>query len=351
MEALKLTTANRNVLSLYSEKDIPDMEEVSDFIRANLLDKDIGAALDKIVSGVDFTKIGFSDKYLKGEKDKETKKLSEVEIDRYVKLQQALDEVNNELERNAKLYELAATDEERLVYLKKETDLLKNKKIALENIAIELKKERAERVKDLESFGVKFEGQDETLKMTNIDEILATERDKVNKLAKSGNDDLYEKEVEKFNKLDTLYKRFLDIQSQEIPEKLNEIFTGSIREIEIGDEISNIELSNFNELADQLRKRLEPFNQELEKLNSEMSLTETEDYAEKERILGEIYRVTADKASVLKRNIEELLDVEVISDDAISAVNETLNDTTKELDDSTYALKENTKAKEDNNEA
>lgn len=333
---------------LYSDEAFETLSDVSGFIGAMKLDRDINKELDKISSKIDFTKIGFSDEYLDPDKNKDAKKLSEVQIEQFIELKQAIDEVNDALAKNASLYNLAKTDEDRIRILNKEVELLKSKRTALEALVIALRGERTERVKDLKTFGVTFEGSGDELKMTNIDDILAAQKDKVNKLAKSGDEDLYERENERLSKLTTLYERFLEIQRNTIPATLNEILEGSIREFEIGENIEDIELENFGELAERLQKRLEPINKEIERLNRELSSTEAEDYTARAELLSQIFDTTSRKSTILAENIGILNDTEAQSEKVIKAITDATNEYRDAVDESKFSLVENTKAQEDN---
>lgn len=330
--------------------DLQEKIKLKEFVATT---KYIRSELENLAGSIKWEEIGFSKDYLSGAKDKEkdVKKLSEAEIERYIKLKEAIDAVNRELEKNANLLELAQTDEEKINLLNKEVSLLKEKKIAIDAYVNALRQERSQRVKDLKTFGVAFTGEGEELQMTNIDDILAEQKAKVNKLARAGDEDLYEREKERLENLTDLYKRFLDLQKSEIPGLLNESLSVAIREIDIGDEIANIELTGFNKLSEGIKAKLKPLTDTIENLNYELSMTDSEDYAKRQTILAAIFSKNEELADALNEALKEYNHVNAQSEITQEAVNEEIDNTNQSLKENSRTLRKNTEDIEDNTKA
>jgi TP901 family phage tail tape measure protein len=173
-----------------------------------------GIALD--LAPVDFDKINLGD--IKTEKSSSSPKdvssdKYKVDKDRYAALNQALADINNSLEVNAALQEKAITTKEKVELLDKEVELLKQKKIATDNLTKEQQKEATELKKSLSDSGLKFNGANPDF--ANYDAIVANKVAQINKITSTDDKSKAQRQslindLEKFKNSYTDYLSLLD---------------------------------------------------------------------------------------------------------------------------------------------
>lgn len=184
-----------------------------------------------------------SDKSKASEKEiKNIEKLS----DRYSLLQNRLDQVNNSLRDNKTIME-NSNDENKLKYLDKEIKLLKDQKVALENIRKEREKELAEQKKLLQSKGFKFGG----------DGVISNETSRLDSLVNWSNSlsgDKKENAIASVKDIAETVKSYTSLLLKDIPDVTNEI-----------KELTNATIDSQKEIADILKKQRETAIENMEK--------------------------------------------------------------------------------------
>lgn len=324
---------------------VKQMVVVRDFVAGELMLRD---KMKAILGDVDFSTVGFSDSYLNPDKDnKEKANLSKVLAERYTELYLAIDSVNNALEKNNTLQSITESDERKIQLLQEETGLLDKKSKAISNLLLELEKEQKQNIKDLQvKYGVKFTAAG-TLESSNISKVLKAQESKVNALAKAANEDAYNIEKERFDKLKELKDRAVELESSELPSLKNEKLGLDIRKKEIVSTYEDIEFTNFEKMSKSLEKAVEPFDKVLKDLNDQLSLTDTDDFSTRIKLMGDITNATTKKQQFLLTSVNSLEKTNYKYGKSQESLIDLTSDYKEKLDDATLAIKENTKATKD----
>ena len=145
----------------------------------------------------------------KGDKEKEVEDL-ELEIDRYYELNDALDDVNNALEKNRDLQKKAQTVSATKKLHKEEIDLLNQKLEALKKLQAEQRKDMTEQKNALKSAGFKF---DKEGNLTNYSSRLK----ELQKYANSLKGEAKEAQIEYVNSIMDVIDAYTSLSNDTIP--------------------------------------------------------------------------------------------------------------------------------------
>lgn len=193
---------------------------------------------------------------------------TEVKIDRYKQLQDAIDDVNNALSKN-KILQEQANGRNKIKYMNEEISLLKKKKEELKAIEKEMQKEARELENQLRKQGLNAKNGD----ITNYVSKLETQKKKVNSMANSNKSK--ENEIKKLEELIKTADRYFDLTSNELPKIQNEWLeiNSAIKEQrkEYVSLIRSSEEEVFNMLKDKIDKKKEQYEKETDKLREEIS--------------------------------------------------------------------------------
>lgn len=193
---------------------------------------------------------------------------TEVKIDRYKQLQDAIDDVNNSLSKNTILQD-QANGRNKIKYMNEEISLLKKKKEELKAIEKEMQKEARELENQLRKQGLNAKNGD----ITNYVSKLEAQKKKVNAMANSNKSK--ETEIKKLEELIKTADRYFDLTSNELPKIQNQWLeiNSAIKEQrkEYVSLIRSSEEEVFNMLKDKIDKRKEQYEKETDKLKEEIS--------------------------------------------------------------------------------
>jgi len=144
-----------------------------------------------------------------------------IEKDRYFALNQELERTNNLLDQiNTK--EEVADQKTKVSLMQEEISLLQHKQDVLHNLAEEQRKERNELVQYLSGKGIQFEGTGDAIKAVNATEVINRKIDEANAHRFDKDKTLYNKLKDELDDLQNKYKRFIEIQSQDLPKVQSE---------------------------------------------------------------------------------------------------------------------------------
>lgn len=257
-------------------------------------------------------------------------------VDRYHDLEDAINDVNNELETN-KILQDGATGQQKIKLMEKEIQLYKKQQQAIKNLIAEQKKEAQELKNSLSSQGVNFNSAGD---ISNYNQILTS---KVN-WANSLSGDSKEKAIDQVKELEEAMKSYDELVNKTIPsqEQEWESLNNTIKDVYktqaelIADMEKNIsetieyELKKrYNAKKEALNKEKELYNKEYEEANFEEEMnTERNKLAE---IQAEIDKVKNDTSRAgqlrLKQLLEEYEDQQkVINDKIKEQQNQAIND-------------------------
>lgn len=193
---------------------------------------------------------------------------TEVKIDRYKQLQDAIDDVNNALDKNKTLQE-QANGRDKIKYMNEEVSLLKKKKEELKAIEKEMQKEAKELENQLRKQGLNAKNGD----ITNYVSKLEAQKKKVNSMSNS--DKNKENEIKKLEELIKTADRYFDLTSNELPKIQNQWLeinsTIKQQRKEYMSLIRSSEEEVFNMIKDKIDKRKEEYEKETDKLKEEIS--------------------------------------------------------------------------------
>ena len=257
-------------------------------------------------------------------------------VDRYHDLEDAINDVNNELETN-KILQDGATGQQKIKLMEKEIQLYKKQQQAIKNLIAEQKKEAQELKNSLSSQGVSFNSAGD---ISNYNQILTS---KVN-WANSLSGDAKEKAIEQVKELEATMKSYDELVNKTIPsqeqewESLNNIIKDVYKtqaeliadmEKNISETIEYELKKRYDAKKEALNKEKELYNKEYEEANFEEEMnTERNKLAE---IQAEIDKVKNDTSRAgqlrLKQLLEEYEDQQkVINDKIKEQQNQAIND-------------------------
>lgn len=140
----------------------------------------------------------------------------ELEIDRYYKLNDALNDVNKALEKNRTLQEQTSDINERKKLMNEEIELLEKQKSLLEDLKKEQQKELGEHKSLLSSYGFNF---DKDGNITNYASKLKELQDQANKL--SG--DAKKNAIENVKYIASIIEAYTTLSNETLPDTINQI--------------------------------------------------------------------------------------------------------------------------------
>lgn len=257
-------------------------------------------------------------------------------VDRYHDLEDAINDVNNELETN-KILQDGATGQQKIKLMEKEIQLYKKQQQAIKNLIAEQKKEAQELKNSLSSQGVSFNSAGD---ISNYNQILTS---KVN-WANSLSGDAKEKAIEQVKELEKAMKSYDELVNKTIPsqEQEWESLNNTIKDVYktqaelIADMEKNISETIEYELKKRYDAKKEALNKEKELYNKEYEEANFEEEMNTERnklaeIQAEIDKVKNDTSRAgqlrLKQLLEEYEDQQkVINDKIKEQQNQAIND-------------------------
>ena len=257
-------------------------------------------------------------------------------VDRYHDLEDAINDVNNELETN-KILQDGATGQQKIKLMEKEIQLYKKQQQAIKNLIAEQKKEAQELKNSLSSQGVSFNSAGD---ISNYNQILTS---KVN-WANSLSGDAKEKAIEQVKELEEAMKSYDELVNKTIPsqEQEWESLNNTIKDVYktqaelIADMEKNISETIEYELKKRYDVKKEALNKEKELYNKEYEEANFEEEMNTERnklaeIQAEIDKVKNDTSRAgqlrLKQLLEEYEDQQkVINDKIKEQQNQAIND-------------------------
>ena len=257
-------------------------------------------------------------------------------VDRYHDLEDAINDVNNELETN-KILQDGATGQQKIKLMEKEIQLYKKQQQAIKNLIAEQKKEAQELKNSLSSQGVSFNSAGD---ISNYNQILTS---KVN-WANSLSGDAKEKAIDQVKELEEAMKSYDELVNKTIPsqEQEWESLNNTIKDVYktqaelIADMEKNISETIEYELKKRYDAKKEALNKEKELYNKEYEEANFEEEMNTERnklaeIQAEIDKVKNDTSRAgqlrLKQLLEEYEDQQkVINDKIKEQQNQAIND-------------------------
>lgn len=257
-------------------------------------------------------------------------------VDRYHDLEDAINDVNNELETN-KILQDGATGQQKIKLMEKEIQLYKKQQQAIKNLIAEQKKEAQELKNSLSSQGVNFNSAGD---ISNYNQILTS---KVN-WANSLSGDAKEKAIEQVKELEATMKSYDELVNKTIPsqEQEWESLNNTIKDVYktqaelIADMEKNISETIEYELKKRYDAKKEALNKEKELYNKEYEEANFEEEMNTERnklaeIQAEIDKVKNDTSRAgqlrLKQLLEEYVEQQkVINDKIKEQQNQAIND-------------------------
>lgn len=257
-------------------------------------------------------------------------------VDRYHDLEDAINDVNNELETN-KILQDGATGQQKIKLMEKEIQLYKKQQQAIKNLIAEQKKEAQELKNSLSTQGVNFNSVGD---ISNYNQILTS---KVN-WANSLSGDAKEKAIEQVKELEEAMKSYDELVNKTIPsqEQEWESLNNTIKDVYktqaelIADMEKNISETIEYELKKRYDAKKEALNKEKELYNKEYEEANFEEEMNTERnklaeIQAEIDKVKNDTSRAgqlrLKQLLEEYEDQQkVINDKIKEQQNQAIND-------------------------
>ena len=256
--------------------------------------------------------------------------------DRYHDLEDAINDVNNELEIN-KILQENATGQEKIKLMEKEIQLYKKQQQAVKDLIVEQKKEAEELKKSLSSQGVKFDSKGD---ISNYNEILKSKVNWVNSL--SG--DAKENAIEQVKALEEAMKSYDELVNKSIPEQEQEweSLNNTIKDVYktqaelIADVEKNISETIEYELKKRYDAKKEALNKEKELYNKEYEEANFEEEMNIERnklaeIQAEIDKVKNDTSRQGQLRLKQLLEdyenqQKIINDKIKEQQNQAIND-------------------------
>lgn len=257
-------------------------------------------------------------------------------VDRYHDLEDAINDVNNELETN-KILQDGATGQQKIKLMEKEIQLYKKQQQAIKNLIAEQKKEAQELKNSLSSQGVKFNSAGD---ISNYNQILTS---KVN-WANSLSGDAKEKAIEQVKELEEAMKSYDELVNKTIPsqEQEWESLNNTIKDVYktqaelIADMEKNISETIEYELKKRYDAKKEALNKEKELYNKEYEEANFEEEMNTERnklaeIQAEIDKVKNDTSRAGQLRLKQLLEEyeeqqKVINDKIKEQQNQAIND-------------------------
>lgn len=223
-----------------------------------------------------------------------------VESDRYLALNQVLNNVNNALEKNQSLKK-RSNDSENLKLLNEEVDLLKQKRLAINNIAYEQQQEANDKRKFLEDNNVKFDEKG-NINKASYDFIIDSISSETESMKRKGNSKIIAENNQLLKNLEQANKDYISA-TQNAAKSLNE------RESLTGDILATMnDLDKLN--VDIILKNQERNIESYEKILSELE-SEYDDFADnqsQEKFNNFQKQIELEKDSIeeLQAQIEEL---------------------------------------------
>ena len=257
-------------------------------------------------------------------------------VDRYHDLEDAINDVNNELETN-KILQDGATGQQKIKLMEKEIQLYKKQQQAIKNRIAEQKKEAQELKNSLSSQGVSFNSAGD---ISNYNQILTS---KVN-WANSLSGDAKEKAIEQVKELEEAMKSYDELVNKTIPsqEQEWESLNNTIKDVYktqaelIADMEKNISETIEYELKKRYDAKKEALNKEKELYNKEYEEANFEEEMNTERnklaeIQAEIDKVKNDTSRAGQLRLKQLLEEyeeqqKVINDKIKEQQNQAIND-------------------------
>ena len=257
-------------------------------------------------------------------------------VDRYHDLEDAINDVNNELETN-KILQDGATGKDKIALMEKEIQLYKKQQQAIKNLIAEQKKEAQELKNSLSSQGVSFNSAGD---ISNYNQILTS---KVN-WANSLSGDAKEKAIEQVKELEEAMKSYDELVNKTIPsqEQEWESLNNTIKDVYktqaelIADMEKNISETIEYELKKRYDAKKEALNKEKELYNKEYEEANFEEEMNTERnklaeIQAEIDKVKNDTSRAGQLRLKQLLEEyeeqqKVINDKIKEQQNQAIND-------------------------
>ena len=257
-------------------------------------------------------------------------------VDRYHDLEDAINDVNNELETN-KILQDGATGQQKIKLMEKEIQLYKKQQQAIKNLIAEQKKEAQELKNSLSSQGVSFNSAGD---ISNYNQILTS---KVN-WANSLSGDAKEKAIEQVKELEATMKSYDELVNKTIPsqEQEWESLNNTIKDVYktqaelIADMEKNISETIEYELKKRYDAKKEALNKEKELYNKEYEEANFEEEMNTERnklaeIQAEIDKVKNDTSRAGQLRLKQLLEEyeeqqKIINDKIKEQQNQAIND-------------------------
>ena len=188
---------------------------------------------------------------------------TEVKIDRYKQLQDAIDDVNNSLSKNNILQE-QAKGKDKLKYIKEEINLLNQKRKALKDIEKEMQKEARELENKLKKQGLNAKNGD----ITNYVSKLEAQKRKVNSMANT--DKNKEKAIKELEELIKTADRYFELTSNELPKIQNEWLEITSTIEDQRKQYVQLMADTERQVSDMIKNELEKRKKEEEKLTDKL---------------------------------------------------------------------------------
>lgn len=188
---------------------------------------------------------------------------TEVKIDRYKQLQDAIDDVNNSLSQNNILQE-QAKGKDKLKYIKEEINLLNQKRKALKDIEKEMQKEAKELENKLKKQGLNAKNGD----ITNYVFKLEAQKKKVNSMANT--DKNKEKAIKELEELIKTADRYFELTSNELPKIQNEWLEITSTIEDQRKQYVQLMADTERQVSDMIKNELEKRKKEEEKLTDKL---------------------------------------------------------------------------------
>lgn len=239
----------------------------------------------------------------------------ELEIDRYYDLQDAIDDVNNELERNQTLQE-GATGTELADLMEEEIELYKKKQQAIQDLMEEQKKEKDELADTIKKYGGTF---DDNGDIKDRAEWLKSLQDQVNSLSGEAK----EKKKEEIELLMTIIEQYEKLHNETLPATQNEYeeLNNTIKDLQreqleyitdlqkdITSAIENELTKRYNKLKEALEKEKDLYNKQFEQEDHDKNVaTYQREIDELQQQIADLARDTSLAGQLKREQLEQEL--------------------------------------------
>lgn len=240
---------------------------------------------------------GSSSSSNKGNSTKDVEDL-DLEIDRYYKINDALNDVNNALEKNRTLQDQTSDYNKRKKLMDEEIQLLNKQKSLLEDLRKEQEKELGEKRSFLSSYGFTFDGDGN---ITNYASKLKQLQDQANSL--SG--DAKKNAIENVKNIASVIEEYTKLSNETIPNTINQIL-GMTKTIED----TKKEHEKLLKMVERLGNRYFELEQSIRKVDNALSLNQAKQQnanaTERVKLIEEEIKLLKDRQRLVAQQQKEV---------------------------------------------